>query len=51
MNRVAITKTLPHFTDDTLFFDVNNCDMEDFLRIVAGQGYYVIFGEDEETNE
>lgn len=49
MNRVYITRTLPHFTDDTLMFDVADSDMEDFIRVIAGQGYIITFREDEEN--
>ena len=43
MNRVIISKKIPHFDGDSLFFDIPDSKMEDFLSVVAGQGYIVTF--------
>ena len=38
-----ISKTMPHFTNDTLMFDFSDSDMEDFIRLTQQQGYWITF--------
>lgn len=50
MKRIAISNEVPHFTEDTLFFDLEENEYDQFLKVVQEHNYFItLLGEIEKN--